>query len=286
MASLRARENASNYLAGHPCGSSHRGRAWRMPQGRARRVFTAASGASRAVASRWRRHLQTIPAQVGGNQTARRTIISWRSRKAPLPPKSHGSAKAPVKTSPGPSGATARTLLRHPSCTGGRNGTSSRLSAGRRRAVASSTVVMNRSNDMRTKRIAVVIAFSLCLASCGQGSQGPKGEAGVAGPPGEKGDAGPPGPPGPQGLKGDPGPAGPPGPPAAASTGSLRVIRSSCETAAACTAACNQDEVLVTAYCGPSRSAVTLVNERSVSCPPRRAATSPLVAVCAKVQPQ
>jgi hypothetical protein len=63
-----------------------------------------------------------------------------------------------------------------------------------------------------------------------------------------------------------------------------RVIRTSCETAA-CTAACNQDEVLVTAYCGPGRSAVTLINERSVSCP-RRAATSPLVAVCAKVQAQ
>jgi Collagen triple helix repeat (20 copies) len=144
---------------------------------------------------------------------------------------------------------------------------------------------VNRSKDMPTKRIAFVIAFSLCLASCGQGSQGPKGEAGVAGPAGEKGDAGPPGPPGPAGPKGDPGPAGPPGPAAAASGGPLRVIRSSCETAA-CTAACNQDEVLVTAYCGPGRSAVTLVNERSVSCPPRRAATSPLVAVCAKIQPQ
>jgi hypothetical protein len=66
--------------------------------------------------------------------------------------------------------------------------------------------------------------------------------------------------------------------------GSLRVIRTSCETAA-CTAACDQDEVLVTAYCGPGRSAVTLINERSVSCP-RRAATGPLVAVCAKVQAQ
>jgi len=135
---------------------------------------------------------------------------------------------------------------------------------------------------MQTKRIAVAIAFSLCLASCGQGNPGPKGETGAAGPVGEKGDSGPPGPPGPQGPQGEPGPAGPPGPPAAAGGGSLRVIRTSCETAT-CTAACNQDEVLVTAYCGPSRSAVTLVNERSVSCP-RRAATTPLVAVCAKVQ--
>jgi hypothetical protein len=130
------------------------------------------------------------------------------------------------------------------------------------------------------KRIALVIALCLGLANCGQGPQGPKGEAGVAGPAGEKGEAGPPGP------KGDAGPAGPagsPGPAAAASA--LRVIRVSCESAA-CTAACNQDEVLVSAYCGPGRSAVTLVNERSVSCPSRRAATSPLVAICAKIEAQ
>ena len=63
-----------------------------------------------------------------------------------------------------------------------------------------------------------------------------------------------------------------------------RVIRVVCETAA-CTAACGQDEVLVSAYCGPGRAAVTIANERSVSCP-RRAATSALVAVCAKVQSQ
>src|SRR4029453_16862625 len=145
------------------------------------------------------------------------------------------------------------------------------------RAAGSSTVMD------RSKNIALLIALALGLASCGQGSPGPKGEAGVAGPAGEKGDPGPPGPPGPPDPKGDAGPPGPPGAPAAA-TGSLRVIRTSCETAA-CTAACNQDEVLVTAYCGPGRSAVTLINERSVSCP-RRAATSPLVAVCAKVQAQ
>jgi hypothetical protein len=136
-------------------------------------------------------------------------------------------------------------------------------------------------------RAAVAIALSLFLASCGD-APAPKGEPGPAGPPGEKGDAGPPGPPGPQGAKGDPGPpgpSGPPGPPATASPAgesTVRVIRSNCD-AATCAAACNQDEVLVAAYCGPGRTAVTLVNERSVSCPPRRAATSPLVAVCAKV---
>src|SRR2546423_1753605 len=124
---------------------------------------------------------------------------------------------------------------------------------------------------MRMQRIALVIALCLGLANCGQGPQGPKGEQGAAGPPGAKGDAGP------------PGPAGSSGPTAAG--GGLRVMRVSCESAA-CSAACNQDEVLVSAYCGPGRSAVTLVNERSVSCPSRRAATSPLVAICAKAEAQ
>ena len=136
------------------------------------------------------------------------------------------------------------------------------------------------------QRIALVIALCLGLANCGQGPQGPKGEQGAAGPPGEKGEAGPPGSPGPPGPKGDAGPAGPAassGP--AAAGGGLRVMRVSCESAA-CSAACNQDEVLVSAYCGPGRSAVTLVNERSVSCPSRRAATSPLVAICAKLEAQ
>jgi hypothetical protein len=137
---------------------------------------------------------------------------------------------------------------------------------------------------MRTRASAVLIMFAVCLAGCGEGSPGPKGEAG---PPGETGGTGPAGPPGPQGPKGDPGVAGPAGPagPAGAAGSTVRVMRVSCETSA-CTAACGQDEVLVTAYCGPRRTPVTLVNERSVSCPARSAATSPLVAVCAKIESQ
>jgi hypothetical protein len=133
------------------------------------------------------------------------------------------------------------------------------------------------------KNIFIVIALSICLVGCGEGAIGPKGEQGVAGPAGPKGD---PGPPGPQGEKGDPGAPGPAGPPGAAveSTGAVRVIRLGCETASACTAECGQDEVLVTAYCGPRRTAITLINERSVSCPPARAATNPLVAICAKLR--
>src|SRR4051794_9611690 len=92
------------------------------------------------------------------------------------------------------------------------------------RAAGSSTVMDRIKN---TRRIALLIALALGLAGCGQGSPGPKGEAGVAGPAGEKGDPGPPGPPGPKGDAGPPGPSGAP----AAATGSLRVIRTSCETA-------------------------------------------------------
>jgi hypothetical protein len=136
------------------------------------------------------------------------------------------------------------------------------------------------------KNIFIVIALSSCLVGCGEGAIGPKGEQGVAGTAGPKGDPGPPGPQGEKGDLGPPGPAGPPGPPGAAaqSIGAVRVIRLGCETASACTAECGQDEVLVTAYCGPRRTAVTLINERSVSCPPARAATNPLVAICAKLQ--
>src|SRR3954462_1436808 len=124
---------------------------------------------------------------------------------------------------------------------------------------------------MIMRRVAAAIALSLFVASCGEGTQGPTGHAGASGPAGEKGDVGPPGPTGAQGPKGDPGPPGPSGPPGEIPLGSagistVRVVRVSCE-AAACTATCNQDEVLVTAYCGPGRTAVTLVNERSVSCP-------------------
>ena len=57
-------------------------------------------------------------------------------------------------------------------------------------------------------------------------------------------------------------------------------VRLDC-TAAACRGECNQNEVLVIGYCGPRRIPVTLINERTVTCP-RTAGTSPLVMVCAK----
>jgi hypothetical protein len=127
---------------------------------------------------------------------------------------------------------------------------------------------------MRIIKIITVVAVSACIAGCSKaGPPGPKGEAGLPGPAGPKGDTGLAGPPGPSG------PQGPPGPPGRSA--SIRIIRQNCD-AAACTAQCNVDEVLVSAYCGPSRHAATFLTENSVSCGVVPSpANSPLVAVCA-----
>jgi hypothetical protein len=137
---------------------------------------------------------------------------------------------------------------------------------------------------MRVKGIATAVAVCIWVAGCGEGPSGPKGDPGPVGPagqPGAPGPAGPAGPPGPQGAEGPPGPPGIAASPAPDSA--IRVTRSNCE-AAACRAECNQNEVLVIAYCGPRRSPVTLINERTVTCA-RGAPNSPLVMVCAKVSP-
>jgi hypothetical protein len=124
--------------------------------------------------------------------------------------------------------------------------------------------------------VAIVLACLLTASCGGSASQGPPGPPGPQGQQGAKGDAGPPGPPGPAGLQ------GPPGPPGAASQ--ARVIRVKCATEA-CTASCNVDEVLVAAYCGPSRRPATVLSETSVSCGiVPSAAESPLVAICLRAQ--
>jgi collagen triple helix repeat protein len=131
---------------------------------------------------------------------------------------------------------------------------------------------------MNIRGIAVAIALSICASGC----EGPKGEPGAVGPSGEKGESGPAGPPGAAGPPGPPGPRGaegPAGPPGAAEN-AIRVIRLDC-TGAACRGECNQNEVLVIGYCGPRRIPVTLINERTATCP-RVAAANPLVMVCVK----
>jgi Collagen triple helix repeat (20 copies) len=123
------------------------------------------------------------------------------------------------------------------------------------------------------------IALALALASCGKG---PQGDAGPAGPAGPKGDPGPPGPQGPAGLAGPQGPAGERGPAAAAT---VRVMHQSC-LGGECTVACHDNEVLITAYCGPARNAATFLGERAASCGVEASSSrSPLVVVCAVSTP-
>jgi hypothetical protein len=115
---------------------------------------------------------------------------------------------------------------------------------------------------MRAAHVLSLIAMALFTASCSR-------------EPGPKGDAGPPGPPGP------PGPQGPPGP-----ASQTRVIRVNC-LQQSCQATCNVDEVLVTAYCGPTRRPAMFLSEVAASCGVApSAAANPLVAVCVRFQGQ
>jgi hypothetical protein len=115
-------------------------------------------------------------------------------------------------------------------------------------------------------RVAIAIVLALGLASCGQAPQGAKGDTG---PPGPKGDAGTP---------------GPPGPPGASGLSAVRAIRANCD-ATNCAAQCSDDEIMLVAYCGPTRNAAAFTGERSASCRLRTAQNNPLVVACAKASP-
>ena len=131
---------------------------------------------------------------------------------------------------------------------------------------------------MRTAHLLLTFSLlaSLSPGLTGCGSQGPKGDQGPAGPPGPKGDAGAPGPPGPPGPAGSQGAKGEQGPPAAG----IRIVRSDCHNGN-CTIECRQNEVLVTAYCGPNRNPATFLAERGASCgAAANADNGPLIAVC------
>jgi len=131
---------------------------------------------------------------------------------------------------------------------------------------------------MHKAQLIIVGALLLGLAACGQG---PKGDPGPQGPPGPKGDTGGPGPTGPVGPPGPPGPQGQQGPPGP----NVRVVRSDF-LAGYCAVSCRGDEVLVSAYCGPSRAPATFLGERQASCGVDvTAANKPLVAVCVESSP-
>jgi hypothetical protein len=132
---------------------------------------------------------------------------------------------------------------------------------------------------MRAGYLLLVLALGASLAGCGQGA---KGDPGPAGPPGVKGDPGPPGQTGPEGPAGPPGPQGEQGPPSP----TVRVIRSSCLTSGDCPIGCRQNEVLVTAYCGPTRNPATFIGERQASCGVEATtANAPAVGVCVQAPP-
>ncbi len=132
--------------------------------------------------------------------------------------------------------------------------------------------------DLRT--LALMSVLALTLGACGQGPQGPTGDPGPAGP---QGNAGPPGPSGTAGPAGPAGPRGPEGPagPAGTASAPLHLVRSTCNPQG-CTVQCEDDEIVVTAWCGANRNATNFPSEKSATCRGRGAANNPLVAICTK----
>src|SRR5665213_3632705 len=75
-----------------------------------------------------------------------------------------------------------------------------------------------------------------------------------------------------------PGPQGPPG-----ASSQFRLVRASCTSAAACTASCRDDEIVIVAFCGAQRARATYLTERTVSCGTNPdTSTGALIAVCGK----
>lgn len=133
---------------------------------------------------------------------------------------------------------------------------------------------------MRTPHFLLVAALFAALSGC---SKGPPGDQGPPGPQGAKGDTGPAGPAGPRGPAGPPGPQGEKGSPGEG----VRVVQSNCLHGSNCTVQCRDNEVLVSAYCGPNRHPATFLGERSVSCGVQaNTDEGPLVAICASSPPQ
>jgi hypothetical protein len=119
--------------------------------------------------------------------------------------------------------------------------------------------------EMRIVCLILMCVTAVSVGACGQNAEGPKGEPGPPGPAGEQGPAGL------QGMKGDPGPPGPQGPvgergPVGLSGASaIRIVRNPCN-AASCVAECAEDEIAISAWCGPARNPTNFPNERSATC--------------------
>jgi hypothetical protein len=101
----------------------------------------------------------------------------------------------------------------------------------------------------------IVVAGSLII--WGQGLKGPMGDQGPPGPTGPRGDAGPP-----------------------STTSGIRIVRSICDETS-CRVQCSENEMLLTAYCGPRRNPAIIPSERAATCRSPVPANDPIVAVCA-----
>jgi len=104
-----------------------------------------------------------------------------------------------------------------------------------------------------------IIAVAGSLIIWGQSSKGPMGDQGPPGHKGPRGDAGPPG-----------------------SASGIRIVRSNCNETT-CRAQCGENEMLLTAYCGPNRNPAIIPTERAATCRNPMPANSPLVVVCAQM---
>lgn len=152
---------------------------------------------------------------------------------------------------------------------------------------------------MRVPLTVLSLAIAVTLSGCGKGDQGnqgppgppgpqgqagavgpagpagPKGEAGSAGPAGPKGDVGLAGPPGPAGQQGEAGPKGDAGPAGPRPEGaSFRIINDQQQ------AACNSDEIMVSALCPQDGSTVHYSGTNGATCE-GQAGLKPVV-MCAK----
>ena len=103
----------------------------------------------------------------------------------------------------------------------------------------------------------IIIAVAGSLIIWGQSSKGPMGDQGPPGPKGPQVDAGPP-----------------------STTSGIRIVRSNCDETS-CRVQCGENEMLLTAYCGPNRNLAIIPTERSATCRNPMPVNSPLVAVCA-----
>ena len=104
-----------------------------------------------------------------------------------------------------------------------------------------------------------IIAVAGALMIWGQSSKGPVGDQGPPGPKGPQGDAGPP-----------------------STTSGIRIVRSNCDETT-CRVQCGDNEMLLTAYCGPNRNTAIIPTERAATCRNPMPVNSPIVAVCALV---